>query len=120
MAIRKKRCTSPSSIVAPRSPHVSEKITDCGAAPIQTSYLIGPYNLQYLLFSGIGGFLCHHPYCFPSQSQTLFGIGAVAAPCNSCSQVISSAQKYLRRLLTFDFVRGKGGGGGGGGMTSLF
>ena len=45
-------------------------------APIQTSYFIGPYNLHYLLFSVIGALLCHHPYCFPSQSQTLFGIGA--------------------------------------------
>ena len=36
---------------------------------------IGPYNLHYLLFSGIGALLCHHPYCFPSQSQTLFGTG---------------------------------------------
>ena len=45
-------------------------------APIQTSYFIGPYNLHYLLFSGIGELLCHHSYCFPSQSQTLFGIGA--------------------------------------------
>ena len=35
-----------------------------------------PYNLHYLLFSGIGALLCHHSYCFPSQSQTLFGIGA--------------------------------------------
>ena len=31
-------------------------------APIQTSYFIGPYNLHYLLFSGIGALLCHHPY----------------------------------------------------------
>ena len=41
-------------------------------APIQTSYFIGPYNLHYLLFSGIGASLRHHPYCFPSQSQILF------------------------------------------------
>ena len=27
----------------------------------------------YCLFSGIGALLCHHPYCLPSQSQTLFG-----------------------------------------------
>ena len=43
--------------------------------PIQTSCFIGPYILDYLLFSGIGALLCHHPYCFLSQSQTLFGIG---------------------------------------------
>ena len=49
-------------------------------APIQTSYFIGPYNLHYLLFSGIGALLCHHPYCFPCQSQTLFGIGAGRPP----------------------------------------
>ena len=40
-----------------------------------TSYFIGPYNLHYLLFSGKGALLCHHSYCFPRQSQTLFGIG---------------------------------------------
>ena len=44
-------------------------------APIQTSYFIGSYNLHHLMFSGIGALLCRHPYCFPSQSQTLFGIG---------------------------------------------
>ena len=49
-------------------------------APIQTSYFIGPYNLHYVSFSGIGALLCHHPYCFPSQSQTLFGIGAGRPP----------------------------------------
>ena len=38
--------------------------------------IIGPYNLHYLLFSLIGALLCHHPYCLPSQSQSLFGIGA--------------------------------------------
>ena len=43
---------------------------------IQTSYFTGPYNLHYQLFSVIGALLSHHPYCFPSQSQTLFGIGA--------------------------------------------
>ena len=37
---------------------------------------IGGYNLHYLLFSGMGALLRHHPYCFPSQSQTLFGTGA--------------------------------------------
>ena len=43
-------------------------------ATFQTSYFIGPYNLHYLLLSGIGALLCHHPYCFPSQSQIWFGI----------------------------------------------
>ena len=42
----------------------------------QHPYFIGPYNLHYLLFSGIGALLCHHLFCFPSQSQILFGIGA--------------------------------------------
>ena len=41
---------------------------------------IGAYNLHYLLFSGMGALLRHHPYCFPSQSQTLFGIGAGRPP----------------------------------------
>ena len=41
---------------------------------------IGPYNLHYLLFSRMGALLCHHPYCFPSQSQTLFAIGAGRPP----------------------------------------
>ena len=45
-------------------------------APFQTSYFIGSYKLHYLLFSGIGALLCHDPYCFPSQSQTLFGLSA--------------------------------------------
>ena len=40
---------------------------------------IGPYNL-HLLFSGMGALLCHHPYCFPSQSQTLFAKGAGRPP----------------------------------------
>ena len=31
-------------------------------------------------FSGIGALLCHHPYCFPSQSETFFGIGAGQLP----------------------------------------
>ena len=35
-----------------------------------------PYNLHYVLFSGIGALLCHNPYCFPSQSLTLIWIGA--------------------------------------------
>ena len=29
---------------------------------------------SFLFFSGIGELLRHHPYCFPSQSQTSFGI----------------------------------------------
>ena len=41
---------------------------------------IGAYNLHYLLFSGMGALLCHHPYCFPSQLQTLFGTGAGRPP----------------------------------------
>ena len=45
-------------------------------ATFQTSHFIGPYNLHYLLLSGIGALLCHHPYCFPSQSQIWFGIDA--------------------------------------------
>ena len=43
-------------------------------ARIQTSCLIGPYNLHWIVL-GIGALLCHHPYCLSSQSQTLFGIG---------------------------------------------
>ena len=43
-------------------------------APFQSSYFIGPYNLHYLLFSGIGALLCHHTYCVLSQSQTLFPV----------------------------------------------
>ena len=78
VAIRKKICTSPSSMVAPQSPRGFEKSDR--PTPIQTSYFIGPYNLRCLLFSGIGALLCHHPYCFPSQSQTLFGIGAGRPP----------------------------------------
>ena len=39
-------------------------------------YFIGPYDQHHLLVSGIGALLCHHLHCFPSQSQTLFGIGA--------------------------------------------
>ena len=44
-------------MVAPQSPRGCEKITDW-PTPIQTSYFIGPYNLHYLLFSGIGTLLC--------------------------------------------------------------
>ena len=35
-------------------------------------------DLHYLLFSEKGALLCHHPYCFPSQSQTLFAIDATS------------------------------------------
>ena len=45
-------------------------------ATFQTAHFIGPYNLHYLLLSGIKVLLCHHPYCFSSQSQIWFGIGA--------------------------------------------
>ena len=37
---------------------------------------MGPYNLHYVLFSGIGALLCHYSHCFLSESETLFGIGA--------------------------------------------
>ena len=36
----------------------------------------GPYDQHHRWVSGIGALLCHHLHCFPSQSQTLFGIGA--------------------------------------------
>ena len=49
-------------------------------ARLQTSYFIGPYNLHYLLFSGIGALLCHHPYCFPSQSQIFIWNRCRSAP----------------------------------------
>ena len=94
VAIRRKICTSPSSMVAPQSPRGFEKSD--WPTPIQPSYLIGPCNLHYLLFSGIGALLCHHPHCFPSQSQTLFGMGAGSAPILSRSQVTFWAWKYLR------------------------
>ena len=93
-------------MVAPWSPRGCEKITDW-PTPIQTSYFIGPYNLHYLLFSGIAALLCHHPYCFCSQSQTLFGIGAGRPK-------ITSVTRCLFRLEnTFDFTGGRSGGGGG-------
>ena len=56
-------------------PLLDSSLCDC-LAPIQTSYFSGPYNLHYLLIQGIGALLYHHPFCFPSESQTLFGIGA--------------------------------------------
>ena len=77
--------------------------------PIQTSYFIGPCNLPYLLFSGIEALLCHHPHCFPSQSQTLFGMGAGRPP------ITAIARWLFRRDNTFDFAGGRGGG-----LTSLF
>ena len=89
VAIRKKICTSPSSMVAPESPRGFEKSD--WPTPIQTSYFIGPYNMHCLLFSGIGALLCHHPYCFSSQSQILFGIGAGRLPITAVAR-----WKYLR------------------------
>ena len=89
-------------MVAPRSPRGCEKIT-IWPTPI-TSYVIGPCNLHYLLFSGIGTLLCHHPHCFPSQSQTLFGMGAGQPP------ITIIARWLFRRENTFDFAGGKGGG----------
>ena len=77
--------------------------------PIQTSYFIGPCNLHYLLFSGIGALLCHHPHCFPSQSQTLFGMGAGWPP------ITAIARWLFQCKNTFDFAGGRGGG-----LTSLF
>ena len=56
---------------------------------------IGPYNLHYLLFSGMGALLCHHPYCFPSQSQTLFGIGAARSPITQPSSLAFSARSMI-------------------------
>ena len=47
-----------------------------GQHPSKPLYFIGPYDQHHLLVSGIGALLCHHLHCFPSQSQTLFGIGA--------------------------------------------
>ena len=47
-----------------------------GQHPSKPLYFIGPYDQHHLLVSGIGALLCHYLHCFPSQSQTLFGIGA--------------------------------------------
>ena len=91
-------------MVAAWSPRGCEKITDW-PTPIQTSHFIGPYNLHYLLFSGIGALLCHHPYCFCSQSQTLFGIGA------GRPKITAVTRCLFRRENTFDFTGGRGGGG---------
>ena len=65
---------------------------------------IGPCHLHYLLFSGIGALLCHHPYCFPSQSQTVFGMGAGRPP------LTTIARRLFRRENTSDFAGGRGGG----------
>ena len=104
VAIRKKMCTSPSSMHGcSRSPHGCEKIT-IWPTPIQTSYFIGPCNLHYLLFSAIGALLCHHPHCFPSQSQTLFGMGAGRPP------ITAIARWLFGRENTLDFAGGRGWG----------
>ena len=89
-------------MVASQSPCGCEKITNW-PTPIQTSCFIGPYNLHYLLFSGIGTLLCHHPYYFCSQSsQTLFGIGA------GQPKITAVARCLFRHENTFDFAGGKG------------
>ena len=90
-------------MVAPRSTRGCEKITIWPT--IQTSYFIGPCNLHYLLFSGIEALLCHHPHCFPSQSQTLLGMGTGRPP------ITAVARWLFRRENTFDFAEGRGGGG---------
>ena len=90
-------------MVAPRPPRGCEKIT-IWPTPIQTSYFIGPCNLHYLLFSGIEVLLCHHPHCFPSQSQTLLGMGTGRPP------ITAVARWLFRREDTFDFAEGRGGG----------
>ena len=83
-------------MVAPRSPRDCEKITILTYThPNLLFDFIGPCNLHYLLFSEIGALLCHHPHCFPSQSQTLFGMVAGRPPILSRSQVTLSARKYL-------------------------
>ena len=87
-------------MVAPRSPRGCQKITDW-PTPI-----FGSHNLHYLLFSGIRALLCHHPYCFSSQSQTLFVIG-VGRP-----KVTAAARWLFRRENTFDFPGGRDGGRG--------
>ena len=89
-------------MVALRSPCGCEKIT-IWPTPIQTSYFIGPCNLHYLLFSGIWALLCHHPHCFPSQSQTLFEMGAGRPP------ITAIARWLFRRENTLDFAGGRGG-----------
>ena len=94
-------------MVASQSPCGCEKITNW-PTPIQTSCFIGPYNLHYLLFSGIGTLLCHHPYYFCSQSsQTLFGIGA------GQPKITAVVRCLFQHENTFDFAGGRGGEGGG-------
>ena len=83
---------------------VSSWLRENSRTPIQTSYFIGPCNLHYLLFSAIGALLCHHPHCFPSQSQTLFGMGAGRPP------ITAIARWRFRRENTFDFSGRSGGG----------
>ena len=98
----------PPCMVALRAPYGCEKIT-IWPTPIQTSYFIGPCNLHYLLFSGIGALLCHHPHCFPSQSQTLFEMGA-------CRPSITAIARWLFQCEdTFDLAGGRGEG-----LTSFF
>ena len=58
-----------------RPPKSAKQPVDLHASKPRIS-AIGAYNLHYLLFSGMGALLCHHPYCFPSQLQTVFGINA--------------------------------------------
>ena len=83
---------------------VSSWLRENNRTSIQTSYFIGPCNLHYLLFSGIWALLCHHPHCFPSQSQTLFGMGAGRPP------ITAIARWLFRRENTLDFAGGRGWG----------
>ena len=88
---------------------VSSWLWENNRTPIQTSYFIGPCNLHYLLFSGIWALLCHHPHCFPSQSQTLFEMGA-------CRPSITAIARWLFQCEdTFDLAGGRGEG-----LTSFF
>ena len=95
-------------MVAPQSPRGCEKIIDW-LTPIQTSYFIGPYNLHYLLFSGIGALLClMSPSLLFSQPITnLVWNRCRSAPYDSRSQFTFSARKSV------DFAGGIGLGGGG-------
>ena len=95
----------PPCMVALRSPYGCEKIT-IWPTPIQTSYFIGPCNLHYLLFSGIWALLCHHPHCFPSQSQTLFGMGAGWLP------ITAIARWLFRHEIPSTLLEGGVGGWG--------
>ena len=65
---------------------------------------MGPYNLQYLLFSGIEALLSHYPHCFLSESQILFGIGAGPplireGPLTDCGEQ-GRIQDFLRKGCT--------------------